>query len=106
MDYLAFIPKYPFITVELPVSTRQISLSVRSSHGTWYLAASRPTGNVVGNCEIRCILAVHDAVIFETSVRFRMPFLFRRFAFCSGIVCFLRFCAIPDTPAWLPTEGL
>eukprot|EP00959_Pyramimonas_sp_CCMP1952_P137750 2883344-Pyramimonas_sp.AAC.1 len=52
MDYLAFITKYPSITVELPVSTRQISLSVRSSHGTWYLAASRPAGNVVGNCEI------------------------------------------------------
>eukprot|EP00965_Chrysotila_dentata_P079804 2632291-Pleurochrysis_carterae.AAC.1 len=61
MDYLAFMTKYPTITVRLPVSTRQISLSVRSSRGTCYLAVSRPAGNVVGNCEIRCILAVHDA---------------------------------------------
>ena len=52
MDYLAFMTKYLAITVEVPVSTRQISLSVRSSRGTWYLAVSRPTGNVVGNCEI------------------------------------------------------
>eukprot|EP00965_Chrysotila_dentata_P009420 306768-Pleurochrysis_carterae.AAC.1 len=52
MDDLAFMTKYPDITVELPVSSRQISLSVRSSHDTWYLAVSRPTGNVVGNCEI------------------------------------------------------
>ena len=98
MDYLAFISKYPTITVELPVSTRQISLSVRSSHGTWYLAVNRPTGNVVGNCEIRCILAVHDAVIFEMSVRFCMPFFFSRFTFCSGIVCFLRFFRDPRYP--------
>eukprot|EP00965_Chrysotila_dentata_P107595 3554842-Pleurochrysis_carterae.AAC.1 len=53
MDYLAFMTKYPAITVESPASTRQISLSVRSSHGTRYLAISRPTGNVVGNWEIR-----------------------------------------------------
>eukprot|EP00965_Chrysotila_dentata_P142342 4706086-Pleurochrysis_carterae.AAC.1 len=53
MDYLAFMTEYPAITVELPVSTGQISLSVRSSYSTWYLAASRPTGNVIGNCEIR-----------------------------------------------------
>eukprot|EP00965_Chrysotila_dentata_P084065 2774965-Pleurochrysis_carterae.AAC.1 len=65
MDYLTFMTKYPAITIELPFSTRQSSLSVRSSHGTWYLAVSRPKGNVAGNCEIRCILAVHDAVIFE-----------------------------------------
>eukprot|EP00965_Chrysotila_dentata_P113718 3759597-Pleurochrysis_carterae.AAC.1 len=44
MDYLAFMTKYPAITVELPVSTRLISLSIRSSHGTWNLAASRPAG--------------------------------------------------------------
>eukprot|EP00965_Chrysotila_dentata_P099829 3298650-Pleurochrysis_carterae.AAC.1 len=53
MDYRAFMTKCPAITVELPVSTRQISLLVRSSHGSWYLAASRPTENMVGNCEIR-----------------------------------------------------
>eukprot|EP00965_Chrysotila_dentata_P254061 6211746-Pleurochrysis_carterae.AAC.2 len=53
MDYLAFMTKYPAITLELPVSTRQISLSVGSSHGTSYLAASRPAGNVVRSCEIR-----------------------------------------------------
>ena len=104
--YLAFMTKYLVITVELPVNTRQISLSVRSSHGTWYLAVSRPAGNVVGNCEILSYLRSSRRCHFETSVRFRMPFLFRRFAFCSGIVCFLRFSAIPDTPVWLPTEGL
>ena len=98
MDYLAFITKYPSITVELPVSTRQISLSVRSSHGTWYLAASRPAGNVVGNCEILSYLRSSRRCHFETSVRFRMPFLFRRFAFCSGIVCFLRFFRDPRYP--------
>eukprot|EP00965_Chrysotila_dentata_P087150 2876845-Pleurochrysis_carterae.AAC.1 len=53
MDYLAFMTKCPAIAVELPVSTRQISLSDRSSRGTWYLAVSRPAGNVVGNFEIR-----------------------------------------------------
>eukprot|EP00965_Chrysotila_dentata_P196723 6177753-Pleurochrysis_carterae.AAC.4 len=53
MDHLAFTTKYPDIKVELPISTRQISLSDRSSHGTWYLADSHPTGNVVRNCEIR-----------------------------------------------------
>eukprot|EP00965_Chrysotila_dentata_P135054 4466541-Pleurochrysis_carterae.AAC.1 len=54
MDHLAFMTKYPAITVEYPLadSTRQISLSVRSSQGTWTLAVSRPTGNVVGSCEI------------------------------------------------------
>eukprot|EP00965_Chrysotila_dentata_P072304 2389610-Pleurochrysis_carterae.AAC.1 len=52
-DYLALMTEYPAITVELPASTRQISLSARSNHGTWFLAASRPAGNVVGNCEIR-----------------------------------------------------
>eukprot|EP00965_Chrysotila_dentata_P087244 2880582-Pleurochrysis_carterae.AAC.1 len=55
MDYLTFMTKYPTITVEYPLadSTRQISLSVRNSHGTWNLAVSCPTGNVVGSCEIQ-----------------------------------------------------
>eukprot|EP00965_Chrysotila_dentata_P018845 627573-Pleurochrysis_carterae.AAC.1 len=95
MDYLAFMTKYPAITIVLPVGTRQISLSVISSHCTWYLAVSRPTGTVVGNCEIRCFLAIHDAVILET---FRMPFLFNRFTFCSGIVFSLRFFCDPRYP--------
>eukprot|EP00965_Chrysotila_dentata_P071630 2366713-Pleurochrysis_carterae.AAC.1 len=53
MDYLAVMTKYPGITVELPVSTRKISISVRSSHGTWYLAVSGPAGNVVGKWQVR-----------------------------------------------------
>eukprot|EP00965_Chrysotila_dentata_P131098 4333638-Pleurochrysis_carterae.AAC.1 len=46
MDYLAFMTK---------LAKRQ------SSPGAWYLAASRPTGNVVGNCEIRQHLDLHSS---------------------------------------------
>eukprot|EP00965_Chrysotila_dentata_P206775 6183732-Pleurochrysis_carterae.AAC.1 len=53
MDYLAFTTKYLACTEDLPGFTRHISLfGCQSSPGTWYLATSRPTGNVVGNCEI------------------------------------------------------
>eukprot|EP00965_Chrysotila_dentata_P007244 234962-Pleurochrysis_carterae.AAC.1 len=53
----------------------------QSSHGTWYLAVSRPTGNVVGDCEIRQYLRSS-----------------RHFYFWNV------FSEIPDTRAWPPTE--
>eukprot|EP00965_Chrysotila_dentata_P017731 589710-Pleurochrysis_carterae.AAC.1 len=90
MDHLAFMTKYHACTVELPFSTRQISLFARIA---MVLGSSPPAarrGTLSGTARYGSTFAVYDAVVFETFVRFRMPLLFRRFAFCFALIWLLK----------------
>eukprot|EP00965_Chrysotila_dentata_P261725 6214352-Pleurochrysis_carterae.AAC.4 len=63
IDYLGVVNNpdgLPYLYDQLPRMCRRVTRKhpsdqpVRqSSHGTWYLAARCPTGNVVGTCKIR-----------------------------------------------------
>eukprot|EP00965_Chrysotila_dentata_P049516 1641603-Pleurochrysis_carterae.AAC.1 len=85
-------------TVELPICTRYVSLFARVA---WVLGTSPPAarrGTWSGTARYGSFFAVHDAIISETFVRFRMPFLFRCFAFCFALVWFLRVFRDPRYP--------
>lgn len=43
-------------------------------------------------------LHIHDAVVSETFVRFRLPFSFRRFAFCFALFCLVKCFQDPQYP--------